>query len=319
MILSAQGVRAEWDGGCGHLPSLVIDGAPVLWSAPWRDDPAIAVDPDIPPVERSLGGTFTCTPFGHDDVNNGPLHGLSANAPWRIIRAVPSALTATRHVAHGQITARIALRDCHPVLYQTHMLDLTAPCTFAHHPMFHLADGGRLSATPQATLTFAAEAPFHPQHSRFEGFPDSLRDYPDAPCEDFLTLVDGPGWTALARHAENDTILTLRRADQLPATNIWISNGARAQPPWSGVRGIIGIEDAICAGAERFAAALDANRVTEEGVATALLPGRHVIAHAIARIPGCHDIRSVTPGPDSLTMRTAAETITIPFDGTHFQ
>ena len=199
------------------------------------------------------------------------------------------------------------------------MLDLTAPCTFAHHPMFHLADGGRLSATPQATLTFAAEAPFHPQHSRFEGFPDSLRDYPDAPCEDFLTLVDGPGWTALARHAENDTILTLRRADQLPATNIWISNGARAQPPWSGVRGIIGIEDAICAGAERFAAALDANRVTEEGVATALLPGRHVIAHAIARIPGCHDIRSVTPGPDSLTMRTAAETITIPFDGTHFQ
>lgn len=317
MILSARGIRAEWDARCGHLPDLVIDGVPVLWSAPWRDDPNLA--PAIPSVDRSLGGTFTCAPFGRDDVEGGPPHGQSANLPWTVTRASPTSLTGTRALSHGQITARIALRDGHPVLYQTHTLDLTAPCTFAHHPMFYLAEGGRLSATPSATLTFAAEAPVHPQNNRVEGFPEALRDYPETPCEDFFTLVGGPGWTALARHAEGDTILTLRRPDQLPVTNIWLSNGARTQTPWSGTRGIIAIEDAICAGADGFAAALSANRVTEEGVASALLPGRHVIPHAIARLSGCHDVRSVAPDRDNLTIQTATQTLTIPFDGTHFQ
>ncbi|MGB3407352.1 MAG: hypothetical protein WBA67_07640, partial [Jannaschia sp.] len=66
--LSARGIRAEWEADCGHLPSLVISGATVLHAARWRDDPAIQADAGLPRVDRRLGGTFVCAPFGRDDV-----------------------------------------------------------------------------------------------------------------------------------------------------------------------------------------------------------------------------------------------------------
>ena len=323
--LAARGIRAVWELGCGHLPRLVIDGADVLWSAPWREDAALQSDATIPVVDRRLGGTFVCLPFGRDDVDGGPPHGAVANAPWRIVRAGPSALTATRSTPRGQVTARVAVHDDHPVLYQTHILDLTAPATFAHHPILHCAGGGRLSGpAPPAILTFDAEAPVLPRNARFEGWTGDgrdLRSLPAETCEDFATIVGrgGIGWTALARHAEDDTILFLRHAAQLPVTNLWLSNGARTHAPWHGQRGLVGIEDAICAGAEGFTAALDGtSRVAAEGVPTCLPPGRHVVPHAIVRVPGCHDVDDITFDADSLAIATDSGAIRVPFDGTHF-
>ncbi|WP_281825364.1 hypothetical protein [Jannaschia rubra] len=320
MILSARGISARWDASCGHLPSLVIDGSSVLWSAPWRSDPRVQADPAIPMVDRRLAGTFVCAPFGRDDGDDGPPHGWSANAPWRMTRAGPDALTAVRRLSRGHVTARIALRNDHPVLYQTHMLDFDRPCTFAHHPMFALSGGGTLTANCRATLTFAAETPVLPQASRWDGLAPELREYPKEKAEDFATLIGpiGLGWTALARHAEGDTLLTLRRAEQLPVTNIWISNGARGDH-WSAVRGLLGIEDAICAGAGGFAAALTDNRVKAEGVATALPPGRHVIPHAIVRIAGVHEVRDVRLGDGHLAIHTDGADMTVPFAREHFK
>ncbi|WP_299814993.1 hypothetical protein [uncultured Jannaschia sp.] len=323
--LSARGIRAVWEPGCGHLPELEIDGAPVLWSAPWRDDAAIQSDPAIPVVERRLGGTFVCLPFGHDDFGGGAIHGAAANGPWRIARAGTSALTATCATPYGRVAAGIAVRDDHPVLYQTHILDLAAPATFAHHPVLHCAEGGRLSAPPpRAVLTFDAEAPVFARNARAGGWEidgRDLRDLPRETCEDFATIVANPGlaWTALARHAEGDTILSLRRAEQLPVTNVWMSNGARAHAPWHRQRGLVGIEDAICAGAEGFAAARDGtSRVAAEGVPTCLPPGRHVIRHALLRLDGCHEVTDLRPDGDTLAIGLRSGTRRVPFDGGHF-
>ncbi|RWP70767.1 MAG: hypothetical protein EOR11_33840, partial [Mesorhizobium sp.] len=56
--------------------------------------------------------------------------------------------------------------------------------------------------------------------------------------EDFLTLVEtdhgGPGWTALARQAEDDLVLVLKNPAELPITMLWFSNGGRDYAPWSG-------------------------------------------------------------------------------------
>ncbi|MEM7491462.1 MAG: hypothetical protein AAF390_20285, partial [Pseudomonadota bacterium] len=93
IALAARGVSAVWDPTCGHLPDLTIGGAPVLWAAPWRDDPAVQADGRIPLVERRLAGTFACLPFGRDDVDGGPPHGTTAQAPWRILRRSAGALT----------------------------------------------------------------------------------------------------------------------------------------------------------------------------------------------------------------------------------
>ncbi|WP_371154252.1 hypothetical protein [Jannaschia sp. 2305UL9-9] len=328
--LSARGIAAEWEAASGHLPRLTIGGADVLFAAPWRSDAGVQSDASIPVVDRRLGGTFACAPFGADDVDGGPPHGRGANGPWQVIRTSPSALTAWCPLSRGQMTARIALRDDHPALYQTHVLDLEAPCTFAHHPMVQITGGGRLSAaTPRAILTFDAEAPVFDAHQRStlwqltaNGRSRDVRDLPQERCEDFLTLVSGGrglGWTALRRFAEGDTILTLRRADQLPVTMLWLSNGARQNAPWCGqVRGLIGIEDGIGAGAAGFAAALSArSRVAAEGVATALAPGRHVIPHAILRLDRPVEVSEVTLDR-GLRIDTPDGPVHLPFDESHF-
>ncbi|SDZ37651.1 hypothetical protein SAMN05444004_11237 [Jannaschia faecimaris] len=316
MILHARGILAEWEASCGHLPRLEIGGASVLWAAPWRDDPAVQSDTAIPVVDRRLGGTFTCAPFGQDDLDGGPPHGLAANAPWQVTRSSPSSVSATRRIGRGHLTARIAVRHDHPVLYQTHTLDLDRRCTFAHHPIIHAAAGAWLSANARAILTFDAEAPFLLQGRRLTKLPTEI---PTGPHEDFATLTGatGLGWTALARLAEGDTIVTLRQTDQLPVTNLWFSDGARGGM-WRNARGLIGVEGAICAGAEGFAAALSDNRVAADGVPTALPPGRHVIPHAIVRIAGCHRISGVVLAPGALRLQTGVETLTVPFDETHF-
>ena len=319
--LAARGIRAVWDATCGHLPVLEIDGAPVLWSAPWRDDPAVQADASIPPVDRRLGGTFACAPFGRDDAEGGPPHGAAANAPWRLLRASPSALTATVALARGRLAARIALRDGHPVLYQTHRLDLTAPCTFAHHPMIRAAGGAAMTTSATAARTFPAmEAPGVerlPPDAALD--PAELETLPTAPGTDFVTLVHPPGlgWTAIARHAEGDTILFLRRAAQLPVTNLWLWNGGRDAAPWDGAApGVIGVEDGICAGADGFRAALDGTSRLA-GIPLVLPPGRHVVPHAIVRLTGASPVRRVAVEPGALHVATDAGGLRVPFDGGH--
>ena len=91
--------------------------------------------------------------------------------------------------------------------------------------------------------------------------------------EDFITLVEadhgGPGWTALARHAEQDLVLVLKNPVELPVTMLWFSNGGRDYAPWSGRHvGVLGIEDGRAA--VGHAASLGDNWLKQEGVATAV-------------------------------------------------
>ncbi|GIT92379.1 hypothetical protein JANAI61_28370 [Jannaschia sp. AI_61] len=246
----------------------------------------------------------------------------------------PQALTATLAVPRGSIRAQIALRPGHPVLYQTHTLDLAQPCTFAHHPMFRLAAGGEVSTGPlKCVRTFAAptaegHALYHPGQVtsgdvlETSAGPRPWRQYPDQTCEDFLAIVHRPGlaWTALRRHGEGDTLLLLKRSEQLPLTCLWMSNGGRQSSPWNGCHGgVLGIEDAICAGADGFAAALSgATDLSEDHVPLALPPGRHVIPHAILRIPEALTVTDVTLD-DALRVQTTEGPHTVPFAPEHFQ
>ncbi len=127
-----------------------------------------------------------------------------------------------------------------------------------------------------------------------------LSRYPTATGEDLLTLVEAPdsrlGWTAVTRDAENDIVFVLKDPQVLPVTMLWFSNGGRDAAPWHGRhRGVLGIEDGITAGLEGHRAALGANAVKSEGVATALELGqRQVIRHALGAIPRPEGWQTVT-------------------------
>ncbi|MEW6633912.1 MAG: hypothetical protein AB1440_23825, partial [Pseudomonadota bacterium] len=142
--------------------------------------------------------------------------------------------------------------------------------------------------------------------------------------EDFITLVEddhgGPGWTAVARHAEQDLVLVLKNPAELPVTMLWFSNGGRDYAPWSGRHvGVLGIEDGRTA--VGHAASIGDNWLKHEGVATAfaLAEGRSFsFRHVIGAVPftdaeAPSDIETVRDRMRIIAADGAARDV--PFDG----
>lgn len=327
----------------GNIPAWQVGGRHPLHAAPWREEPEVQTDPAIPAVNKRLAGDFLCLPFGLDDVAGDPPHGLTANSPWALIRQdVAEAHLRLSATVRGATVDKL-VRITGPVLYQTHRIEGgMGALSVAHHPMAHMAEGGRLSFSPKrAALTDPA-----PQYagrnlwalnqmrpdlhlSCEDGRDWDLRDYPAGHrVEDFCLLVEArgarTGWTALMRNAEDDMLIVLKDARILPVTMLWISNGGRDFSPWNGRHtGVIGIEDGCAAGGIGLAATLDENRLTAMGVPTALtLGGTQMIRHAmisLPRPPGWAELRDITiaRGQATLTEAGGAQ-VSVPFDDGFF-
>lgn len=316
-----------------------------LHRAPWIDDAAIQNDPDLLPIERNLAGDFLCAPFGASDVVEGPAHGWSANSRWAVTSDTPNglAMRLERKVMGATLEKRIWLDPEAPVLVQEHrLIGGEGALPVAHHPMVHVADGGRLSFSPKR-LALAPDIPLEPgrqvlrpgTHSTdLTAFPgvhgavDLTRLPIGTGHEDFVTLVEEDvssgtlAWTALVREAEDDMVFILKDPRVLPVTMLWFSNGGRDYAPWNGRHlGVIGIEDGCAAGAAGHRAALAENPVGRAGVPTALTlePQRtHHIRHAIGAVPRpkgwdrVQDIRG--EGAKLLLTGPSGDQMTLPFD-----
>lgn len=332
-----------FDPSVGNIPVWDVTGRDPLHAAPWRDEPEIQDDPALPLVNKRLAGDFLCAPFGRDDLQDDPIHGLPANSPWDPVEI---------GVSHGrfrlQATVRGAvvekdLRLTGPVLYQTHRLTGgEGRITLAHHPMSRMAGGGRLSFSPKrmaltdpspqaagANLWALNQMQPDLHLPREDGGDWDLHLYPAGHAvEDFATLVEARGsrlgWTVLMRVVEDDMLVILKDPRVLPVTMLWISNGGRDFSPWNGRhRGVIGIEDGIAAGGIGLAASLAENRLTAMDVPTALtLGGSHVIRHAMVslpRPPGWDRVVALTVGAGLLTLTEASGAhISVPFDDGFF-
>jgi hypothetical protein len=274
--LDAEGTSVTIDLSIGHLVELVVtrDGRDIrpLHRAPWADDPDLPAD--MKPGSRGLSGDFLCAPFSANDVDPGPSHGWSANSPWSVVESRPTSDGAfarfrlDRTILGATIEKTLTLRNGHPFLYQEHaLIGGEGELPVAHHAMTHMAAGGALAFSPKR-LAFTPDIPLEPDPSRGRyalAYPASSADltkFPDRACnnrdltrylpdnraEDFVTLVEadhgGPGWTAVARHAERDLVLVLKDPEVLPVTMLWLSDGGRDYFPWNGRHtGVLGIED----------------------------------------------------------------------------
>ena len=345
MIRLAHGdAVAEIDPAVGNIPLWRVGGRHPLHAAPWRDEPDIQADDSITVVDRRLAGDFFCMPFGPDDVQEDPPHGLTANTPWTVVEqdAARAALRLDARPRRATVTKRVQLVG--PALLQTHVIEGgTGPVTLAHHPMSRMAEGGRLSFSPKRAVLTDPEPQYEGRnlwalnqlHGDLhldcdDGGRWDLRDYPAGHAvEDFAILVEGRGarlgWTVLMRNAEDDMLVVLKDPRTLPLTMLWVSNGGRDFPPWNGRhRGVLGIEDGCAAGALGLRAALADTRIRAFDVPTTLdLGPRHVIRHAmlsLARPPGWADVRDITLADDTLTLtERSGATLAVPFPQTHFE
>jgi hypothetical protein len=227
------------------------------------------------------------------------------------------------------------LRDDHPFLYQRHEFHGgTRALPVAHHAMVDLRTGGRLAFSPRLW----AESPgkvlepgrsllaYPARSTDLSAFPgrDGPVDLTRMPLgrrhEDFVMLVDDPdqtlGWATALRPAMGDVALLIKRVAQLPQTMLWISNGGRDAAPWCGQHvGVLGIEDACALAGEGWAAAIAPNRLTAQGIATAVdLTAAPVmsVASVIGALPtDATDPLDLTPGADHVRLSDGTRA---PFD-----
>ncbi|RWX65926.1 hypothetical protein EN780_16690 [Mesorhizobium sp. M4B.F.Ca.ET.089.01.1.1] len=354
VTIKARGISVSLDLAVGHIADMTVeaDGRRLqpLHRAPWVGAPRESLPQDLPEGTVRLSGDFLCAPFSRADVEEAPLHGWPANSAWDLVEdsAIADGWRASfrlrRKVMGASVDKVLTLRDNHPFLYQEHVFSGGAGAiSVAHHPMTVMQGGGALAFSPKRYAATPAD-PLEPDPSRgrfllayparsadLTRFPTAaggttnLADYRmEDRREDFLTLVEadhgGPGWTALARHAERDLVLVLKNPAELPVTMLWFSNGGRDYAPWSGRHlGVLGIEDGRAA--VGHAASLGDNWLKREGVATAfaLAEGRSVsFRHVIGAVPfaGGEPPRDIEAARDRMRITGADGMVReIAFDG----
>ena len=269
-VLAARGISAGFVPDCGVLTDLSVtdQGLTVapMHRAPWVGQ---AMPAGTPPHLARLQGDFFCAPFADASQDRAPLHGWPANALWRVEQTSPLHLTAMldRPVMGARLVKTLALRDGHPFVYQTHAFAGGAGrIGAANHAMVSLPHGGLICLSPKASYRTPAQtmepdpargrsalrypgAATDPRRFPGQHGPVDLTTWPFGPAhEDFVVALEPPGahlaWTAVVRPVEGDCYLSLRRADEAPATMLWHSNGGRDYAPWSGRhRHCLGVEE----------------------------------------------------------------------------
>jgi len=354
VTIGAKGISVSLDLAVGHIAAMEveIDGRKLrpLHRAPWVGAPRETLPQNLPEGTVRLSGDFLCAPFSASDVEEAPLHGWPANSAWDVVEngAVPGGWRAVfrlrRKVMGAAVDKVFTLRDNHPFLYQEHVFSGgSGAISVAHHPMTAMRDGGRLAFSPKR-LAVTPATPLEPDPARGRfmlAYPARAADLAHFPLaaggvadltdyrmedkrEDFITLVEadhgGPGWTALARRAEQDLVLVLKNPAELPVTMLWFSNGGRDYAPWSGRHvGVLGIEDGRAA--VGHAASLGDNWLKHEGVATAftLGEGRSVsFRHVIGGVPfaGADAPGGIETVADRMRINAAGGAAKeVPFDG----
>jgi hypothetical protein len=346
-VLEARGIRVALDLDIGqlavfevrHQGQVIAPFARVPW-ADDGDDPA-RFAPDQPPHLRRMSGDFFCAPFCADDVEGAPFHGWTANSPWTLVDETrhSDGITARFRLGHlvaGAVVDKLwTLRDDHPFLYQEHRFaGGKGRLPVAHHAMVDLRAGGLLEFSPKLWgETPAAEIEKDRSVLRYPASGRDVRAFPgkDGPVdltrypigarhEDFVMLVDDPeqviGWVTALRPAAGDVAILVKPVAVLPQTMLWFSNGGRDHAPWNGQHvGVLGIEEACALGSEGRHAATVPNRLTSQGIPTALtLAAASTVAVRTALGAWTTDAQAslgMTVSPDHITLADGSR---MPFD-----
>ncbi len=240
------------------------------------------------------------------------------DSPWEVREVVQSGRAALARLSLGgtmqgaSVEKEISLRRGEPILYQSHLLSGgRGTLSLAHHPVVHMAAGGRLSYSPKRRAPGGDAAPD-------AGFAGPV-DLPDGPgLRRPLTLVEAAGnplgWTAVLRHAEEDIVFVLRDPEMLPVTTLWTAERGR----------VLGIGDGCASGdGTGTGCAAPGGDCADGRCPLALAPRRvHRLRHAIGVVPrpkGWSHVTAVSIDQNTLRLEGDGEgAVWLPFDGRFF-
>ncbi len=257
-----------------------------------------------------------------------PVHGETANARWRFESLetregrTSLRLSLKTKVRPGRVDKEISLRDGENVLYCRDVLsEMSGPMSLGHHAMLRFPDppGSGLLFTSRFVYAHVLPQPFElPEKrgysclkpgARFESLeevptmtgetPDLTRYPARRGFEDLVMLVgdaDAPfAWTAVLFPSQRFVWFALKDPRILRETVLWISNGGRHYPPWSGRHvNVMGLEEVTSYFHLGLAESARKNLISDRGFRTCLrLNPRKSLAISyimgVAKIPAGFD------------------------------
>ena len=238
-----------------------------------------------------------------------PPHGETATGLWSFVDDETSepgvsrlTLALETHIRKGRVTKEIFLRERHPVVYQRHTVEgFVGPTPVGHHAtlampnekeVFALSTSPfRLGMTNPGVFSDPAEGEYQmlavgKTFGNIKEIPTLFKDPDVVDCSrlplqqgfaDLFVVVadtdalDGkPAWTAAVNTKEHWVWFSLRDPRRLPMTAFWLENHGRHSFPWNGRNQCLGLEDICGFFADGLAESVDANLLSDQGVATAI-------------------------------------------------
>ena len=308
-----------------------------MHTAPWADE---ELPDDVPPMLRTLRGDFLAAPFGENDLLEDEkwAHGATANGRWLEIGRDDGRLELELDgaVLGARVRATVEVRPGQPVVYQRHVFEGgRGRLPLGHHAMLGARSALRLSFAPwrwAGTPPSAIEVP--PQGRSALHYPQRIKDLEHAEvvdggstdltrfpvlenAEDLWMLASDEGvrlgWTAATCEAEGWVWFSLKDPRVLPSTVVWMSNGGRDYPPFSGRhRRVVGLEE-VCANFHLgHRASLEGGAPGRAGIPTALELTRErplVVAYLFgvaALPPGFGSVRELQADNGEIRMQDGA-------------
>ena len=358
--LSTHDVRAFVTRTGGHLgpvtfrfPTRTIDPFSV---APWWDE---KLDPSQPPVIRALRGDFVCMPFGGNTsryrTEQHPVHGEVANLNWTFESLDQEHTRTTLHlslrtrVRVAGVDKLITLVRGHRAVYSQHVVSgASGPTCVGHHAMLKFPDepgSGVVSTSPFVYGQVFPEPLERPENRGYsmlepgatfdslERVPTITRETTDVSryparrgFEDLVLMASDArapfAWTAVTFAKHRYVWLALKDPRVLRSTILWISNGGRHYPPWSGRHvNVMGLEEVTANFHYGLKESVGPNALSERGIATSvqLDPRRRLVVNyimCVAEVPrGFDRVQQVEPQGGGVRLVAASgKSVRVPLD-----
>src|SRR5688500_4582694 len=293
--------------------------------APWWDE---TLDPSQPPVIRALRGEFFLMPFGGNASRfkreQHPVHGEVANADWKFESLEQHDGRATLHlslrtrVRPARGDKRITPVRGHRAVYSQHVVSgASGPVCVGQHAMLKFPDepgSGVISTSPFVhgqVFPQPVELPENRGYSMLApgaqfgslervptitGESTDVSRYPGR--RGFVDLVRLASkvrvhfaWTAVTFARQRYVWFALKDPRVLRSAILWISNGGRHYPSWSGRHvNVMGLEEVTAYCHLGLKESVGANPLSKRGIATSLKldPRRPLVVNyvtCVAEIP----------------------------------
>jgi len=237
-----------------------------------------------------------------------PPHGEIVGESWKLTRSekrndvTTLTLAIETKVRPGRVTKELSLVEGQNVVYSRHTIEgFAGRVPLGHHAILALPEQEGAVRIATSAFRFGLTAPglfSDPKQREYQALlpgakwgelskvPVAWKGVPDADLTrlpgrygyaDLIQLANeswektqGPAWTT-ATYADRGYLwFALKDPAVLNSTVFWMENHGRHGPPWNGRNNCLGVEDVTAHFADGLAASIRENRLTKDGVATAV-------------------------------------------------